>query len=617
MNITRGDFSQPGLITYNGGIQFTFVACDTATEVALVLYDIMSKKEIAVIKMTEEYAFGRVYSVKVSGIHFSQVCYLIKEGESLRLDEYATAIIGRDTWADAGHRIKDDFQVYGGIAPLTTSFKDYPVSIAPCDMVMYKIHIRGFTKGFNMTEDKCNYRGLIAKTAYLKKLGVTSIELMPIYDFEELVLTPKEFLAKNGKKKTSVEHSGRINYWGYGAASYFAPKASYFGGAIEAAAGFRHLVSHFHKNNMEIIMEMSFAEETDPALIIQVLHYYVRYFHVDGFHIIGCNAPAERIVMDPYLARTKLFFESLPDELLQNNHGHKHVFLYNDSYMYVTRQIQNHMNGSMVQYVNHMRRQNSKYGFVNYMSSVTGFSLWDSYSYGEKHNEANGEDNRDGTNYNFSFNHGIEGSTNNKAVNAARFKAMRNAFAALFMSQAVPLIVAADEVACSHGGNNNPYCQDNATGYTLFSSYKNNRLLRQFVAELIAFRKQHTCIRSEQPYAMSDTRHMGIPDLSFHGYEPWSMSIGQEQKAIGILFNGAYAGEKEDVYVCYNFHYDQASLALPLLAPGKRWRLVFNTADYNENYDFSYKSLDNQSTIILPGESISVLVAVVTRSKDA
>ncbi len=616
MNITRGDFSQAGSITYNGGIQFTFVAHDLASSVALVLYDIISKKEIAVIEMTEEYSFGRVYSVRVSGVLASQVCYLIKEGDALRLDEYARTIVGRDTWADVSGRKKDNFQAYGGIAPLSASFKDYPVTIAPCDMVMYKLHMRGFTKGFNMAEDKCNYKGLIAKTAYLKKLGVTSIELQPVYDFEELFLTKKEVLSTKGKKQALVEHSGKINYWGYGAASYFAPKASYFGGAAEAVAGFRHLVSHFHKNNMEIIMEMSFAEETDSDLIIQALHYYVRYFHVDGFHIIGCNAPERRIVTDPYLAKTKLFFESLPDDLLQKNDGHKHVFLYNDSYMDVTRQIQNHMNGSMVQYVNHMRRQNSNFGFVNYMSSVTGFSLWDSYSYGEKHNEANGEENRDGTNYNFSINHGIEGATSNKAVNNARFKAMRNAFAALFMSQAVPLIVAADEVACSHSGNNNPYCQDNSIGYTQFLSYKNNRLLRQFVGELVAFRKQHKCIRSEQPYALSDTRHLGIPDLSFHGYEPWSMSIGEEQKAIGILFNGAYADEKEDVYVCYNFHYDLATLALPLLAPGKRWQLVFNTADYNEKYDFSYKPLDNQSTITLPGESISVLVAVATRSKD-
>ncbi len=616
MNITRGDFSQAGAITYNGGIQFTFVAHDLASSVALVLYDIISKKEIAVIEMTEEYSFGRVYSVRVSGVSASQVCYLIKEGDALRLDEYARTIVGRDTWADVSGRKKDNFQVYGGIAPLSATFKDYPVTIAPCDMVMYKLHMRGFTKGFNMAEDKCNYKGLIAKTAYLKKLGVTSIELQPVYDFEELFLTKKEVLSAKGKKQALVEHSGKINYWGYGAASYFAPKASYFGGAAEAVAGFRHLVSHFHKNNMEIIMEMSFSEETDSDLIIQALHYYVRYFHVDGFHIIGCNAPERRIVSDPYLVKTKLFFESLPDDLLQKNDGYKHVFLYNDSYMDVTRQIQNHMNGSMVQYVNHMRRQNSNFGFVNYMSSVTGFSLWDSYSYGEKHNEANGEENRDGTNYNFSINHGIEGATSNKTVNNARFKAMRNAFAALFMSQAVPLIVAADEVACSHSGNNNPYCQDNSIGYTQFLSYKNNRLLRQFVGELVAFRKQHKCIRSEQPYALSDTRHLGIPDLSFHGYEPWSMSIGEEQKAIGILFNGAYADEKEDVYVCYNFHYDLATLALPLLAPGKRWRLVFNTADYNENYDFSYKPLDNQSTITLPGESISVLVAVAARSKD-
>ena len=355
-------------------------------------------------------------------------------------------------------------------------------------------------------------------------------------------------------------------------------------------------------------MEMAFAKDTPAEMMLECLRYYVRYFHIDGFHIVGCNGPIERIAIDPFLADTKIFYEYIPEEILFKESGKKHLFIYNDSFMNVTRQIENHMNGSMIQFANHMRRQNSAYGFVNYMANVNGFSMWDSFSYGEKHNFDNGEDNRDGTNTNFSFNYGIEGKTTNRMINANRFREMRNAFTALMLAQSVPLFVAADEVAATHLGNNNPYCQDNKMGYTVFSKTKSKEELRSFVKELIAFRKNHKCLRSEEPFLMNDYRHLGLPDMSFHGTEPWMMSIGEEQKALGVLYNGAYVDESEEVFVCYNYHYDSVNMALPLLAPGKRWRLCFNTAEYDG--DFSPKPIHDQQSINVPGNSISVLVGI-------
>lgn len=617
MNISRGDFGEYGpRISGRDAVTFTFAVKPSAEKISIILFDKSTFKQLHLIELSKDYAVGAVYSVLVSGINPDEVCYLLKEDRKAYVDPYATAVVGRDKWADVESREKHQFKVFSGISRIDKDWKDTKVQIAPTDMVLYKLHLRGFTAGFNMSEAKIGtYKGLTSKLSYLKKLGVTSIELMPLYDFEELFLETKAVISPKGKITEALEYTGKINYWGFGLANYFAPKASYFGGADSVCESMRNLISTLHSNGFEAIMEFSFATEVSPELYLDCLKYYVKYFHIDGFHIVGCNAPIERIAAEPFLADTKIFYEFIPEEILCQESGKKHLFIYNDSFMNVTRQIQNHMNGSMVQFANHMRRQNGAYGFVNYMANVNGFSLWDSYSYGEKHNQENGEDNRDGTNNNYSFNYGIEGKTTNKIINANRFREMRNAFTALFMSQSVPLIVAADEMAATHEGNNNPYCQDNKIGYTMFAKNKSKTTLQKFVMNLVEFRKHHKCLRGETPFYMNDYKHLGLPDMSFHGSEPWMMTIGEEQKALGVLYNGAYANEKEDVFVCYNFHYDSVDMALPLLAPGKRWRLCFNTAEFDDKSDFSPKPIHDQQSIKVPGNSISVLVGIKPEKK--
>ena len=610
MKVLRGDFGEYGpRISGKDKAIFTFAIKATTEKAAILLFDKNTKKQISEVELTPEYAMGRVYSIEIAGIDIDNICYLIKEDDKASVDPYGTAIVGRDKWSDVKNRQVNGFDVYSGISHIEKNWKDVEVHVEPSDMILYKLHMRGFTAGMNMAASKIgNSKGVISKIPYFKELGITSLEIMPIYDFEELFLDNKMNISPKGVVTETKVFSGKKNYWGFGTANYFAPKASYFGGADSASEGLRAMVSSVHNNGMELIMEMAFAAETTDDLILDCLKYYVKYYHIDGFHIVGCNAPIERIALEPYLAQTKIFYEFIPEEILCNEKGEKHLFVYNDSFMNVTRQIENHMNGSMVQFANHMRRQNSSYGFVNYMANVNGFSLWDSYSYGEKHNYDNGEDNRDGTNNNFSFNYGIEGKTTNKTINANRFREMRNAFSALLLSQSVPLFVAADECAATHLGNNNPYCQDNKIGYTMFSKTKSKDSLTKFVKQLVEFRKNHRCLRTETPFLMNDYRHLGLPDMSFHGTEPWMMSIGEEQKALGVLYNGAYVDEDEEVFVCYNFHYDNVDMALPLLAPGKRWRLCFNTAEYED--DFSPKPIHDQQSINVPGNSISVLVGI-------
>lgn len=612
MRISRGNFGEFGpRISGSESFTVTFEAKPGTSKVAIILYEIDSKKRVEVCPLSDDHRVGLVYSVEISGVNLDNTCYLIQEDDRKYVDPYACAVIGRDKWADVSAREKTAFKVYSGISNINKDWKDAKVDIAPSDMFIYKLHVRGFTAGLGMSSSKVgSYKGVTSKLSYLKKLGVTTIEFMPIYDFEELILEEKMLISPKGLRSMATVHTGKTNYWGFGQANYFAPKASYFGGASAACDGLRNMVSTIHAKGMEVVMEMAFAYETSDDVIINCLKHYVKYFHIDGFHIVGCNAPIARIAAEPYLADTKIFYEFIPEEILCKEAGKKHLFIYNDSFMNVTRQIENHMNGSMVQFANHMRRQNQAYGFVNYMANVNGFSLWDSYSYGEKHNADNGEDNRDGTNNNYSFNYGVEGKTNNKTINNNRFKEMRNAFTALFISQAIPLMVAGDEVAATHMGNNNPYCQDNKVGYTVFTKTKSKSTLQRFVMELAEFRKNHKCLRVESPFLMNDYKHLGLPDMSFHGSEPWMMTIGEEQKSLGVLYNGAYTHEKEDVFVCYNFHYDSVDMALPLLSPGKRWRLCFNTAEYDDKSDFTPKPIHDQQSIKVPGSSISILVGI-------
>lgn len=612
MRAARGNFTEFGpRVNEDNSLTITFETTPGTKKASIKIFNKTTKHLMKTISMTEEMAFGRVFSVCISEINPYEICYLLELDGKVMLDPYCTAVTGRDTWADAKNRETVGYKLYSSVANIENDWTDNKVKIKPNDMIIYKLHMRGFTAGHKMSASKKgNFSGIISKIPYLKKLGITSVEFMPLYDFEELFIEKRQLIDSKGHRKETCEFTNKINYWGYGDAAYFAPKASYFLGENNACDNLRKMISSFHKNNMLCFMEMSFADKVSDDLIIRCLKFYVKYYHIDGFHILGCNAPIERIANDPFLEETKIFYEYISEEILAKESGNKHLFIYNDSFMDVTRQIQNHMNGSMVQFANHMRRQNSAYGFVNYMANVCGFSLWDSYSYGEKHNLANGEDNRDGTNSNFSFNYGVEGPTKNKAINSSRFREMRNALAALMLSQSVPLIVAADEWAASHDGNNNPYCQDNAVGYTMFTKSKNKNINFDFLCKLIEFRKAHKCIRSESPFTMSDYNHLGLPDMSFHGSQPWMMFIGEEQKSLGVLYNGAYASENEDVYICYNFHYDSVEMALPVLSSGKRWRLCANTSEYTIDCDFTPKPIHDQQSITVAGSSISILVGM-------
>ena len=207
-----------------------------------------------------------------------------------------------------------------------------------------------------------------------------------------------------------------------------------------------------------------------------------------------------------------------------------------------------------------MKRQHSAYSFVNFAAqTANGFSLWDVYTYSEKHNEANGEDNTDGNNYNFSHNYGVEGETNSRTVLNFRFRHVRSALAAAILGQSVPMICAGDEIGNTQFGNNNAYCQDNETGWVTFSRKAANKKLKEYTRDLIAFRKAHKILAYPEPMQMTDHKHKGMPDLSYHGKEPWIMWLSDNMRSIGMFYNGDYGinGKEEDVMLLFNFYFQE------------------------------------------------------------
>ncbi len=604
--ITIGHFTRFGAIIKDNIAEFTFET-KTDQRAFILLYDRHSKKQTARIAVPEDYSIGRVYSIRISGYSWERLCYLLEKDGDICMDEYACSVVGRETWMDES-RSKSNYRVYGGFCLGEYTWKETRKAILPQDMVLYKLHLRGITMQNGLgTGKRGNYKGIIQKLPQWKELGITSLEFLPIYDFEEIKYQFHYKLDENRKTMMVAEDPIGTNFWGYGKADYFAPKASYFG-ARDADIHMKQMVEAIHNAGMEIIMEMSFVPGIKEDRIINCLRYWVMEYHIDGFHLLGMGLPVEQIAEDAFLGKTKIFYDNFPEEVLMSQSQPAHLFVTNDEFIYPLRKLQNHLDGSIAELSNYLRRQGNGYSFVNYAASNTGFTLWDAYSYGEKHNDGNGEDNCDGSNYNCSHNYGCEGQTANRIINRNRMTAVRTALCAVFTAQGVPMIMAGDEAGNTQSGNNNPYCQDNEVGWVTYSRRKLPKELAKYVANLIKFRREHSILSNPLPMKMNDYKHTGMPDLSYHGRQPWIMGIGEEKKALGILYNSAYGRdpEEEDVMVCFNFYYGEESFALPRLRQNRKWYFVTNSG-LNE-WMPDEEPMQDQGYCAVPGGTITILI---------
>ena len=294
------------------------------------------------------------------------------------------------------------------------------------------------------------------------------------------------------------------------------------------------------------------------------------------------------------------------EDLLEQDYAYPHLFVYRDEFYYPLRKMLNHKEICLTDFVNQMRKQKKYAGFVNYAASNDGFTLADVFMYSEKHNEANGENNADGNDWNYSDNYGIEGPTRKKYIESLRKKQLRNAITAVFLAQGIPLLAAGDEIGNSQRGNNNAYCQDNAVGWVNWKNDKKYASLQQFVRKMTAFRKAHPVLRMEEPMRMNDYKGLGYPDLSFHCDSAWTVGFSPNRQSVGMLYCGLYADCEEMIYVAYNFHTGKQFLALPKLPKSKKWYKVMDTG--NENGFLEKEMIMDAVQVEIAGMSIQILI---------
>ena len=474
--VKEGNYTALGAIVSKEQITFTFQGEKEDSCYVVLIHKETGEQEK--IEVPASYCLGSLRSVTVSGMKAENYNYLYEINGKEILDPYAKAVSGREVWKD-NSRKENNYKVYGSFVQDNFSWgEDKTLEIPKSEMVMYKLHVRGFSMG-NASAGKANgtFAGIKNKLSYLSDLGVTTVELMPVYEFEELpIIMPEEnhlpdYVTWTPEAEDVIkpltplaEDGGRINYWGYGAGNYFAVKASYATDPKKASVEFKKLVKALHEKHMECVMEMCFPDDTNQNLILDALRFWVKEYHIDGFHLIGGNIPVVAIVQDAILSRTKIFMEDFGASF-HNGRKYKNLYVYKEEYQFATRQLLNHYNCDIREFVNQQKKQGDELGYVNFIATNNGFTLADLFMYNDKHNEDNGENNCDGTDYNLSNNYGVEGPTRKKYINEIRRGKMRNAFMMLLFAQGVPLIWAGDEFGNSQKGNNNAYCQDNEIGW--------------------------------------------------------------------------------------------------------------------------------------------------------
>lgn len=592
-------------VTKNGkDINFAVVVRD-GKDCSLLLYKKGQQKIAAELPFTEKMRFGDIYALQIENFPVKEYEYNYRIDGDVIQDPYAACLRGREVW---GTQIESPHAVRGGIQFERFFWQgDRKLMLPYEECVLYITHVRGFTKdSSSKVRHPGTFAGVREKIPYLKSLGINQLELMPVYEF-----------AETGSKKTSRKHMpicradrARMNYWGYGDANFFAPKASYSASG-NPVRELKELVRELHRNGIELILEFYFPDRTSPYLIRDCICYWMAEYHIDGVHVNSQGAPVVDLAQDPKLSGIKIMSESFPLENIYDPDyipAYRRLAEYNDGFLQRARQFLRGDEDMLGQIAWSMRRNPPQNAVVNYMAYHNGFTLFDAVTYDVKHNEANGENNRDGNNYNYSCNYGEEGRTSSRKLEKLRRRQLRNAFLLILLSQGVPAVYGGDEMGNSQQGNNNVWCQDNEISWIQWSSRKADRNLRAFVKDAIRFRKEFPAFGRRGEYTMKDMLSKGVPDLSYHGRKAWYGEFENYSRQIGILYAGCYTGAMT-CYVAYNMHTTEHELALPTLGRGEYWHIVADTG--REVHAFYEKGkeplLEKQKTVTVPPRTILIL----------
>lgn len=678
--IRPGFFRMYGACVASNGVSFT-INSHGATRCTLLLFKPQAPKPYARIPFPDSYRIGDTYSMLVYDIKPDEFEYafsfdgpyepakgLLFNEENVLLDPYSRAVTGQRKWGekpeggkDFEYRarvVKSSFD-WGNIKQLEQPFED---------LVIYEIHVRGYTKDKSSgVSAPGTFAGLKDKIPYLKDLGINAVELMPIFEFDEM------------ESARVVDGVQLYNYWGYNTVSFFAPNTSYAFNEEHNHEGdeLKSLIKALKENGIEVILDVVFnhtaeGNEMGPCFsfkgidnnvyymltpdahyynfsgcgnvmncnhpvvrnfIIDCLRHWAIEYRVDGFRfdlasILGrdqngapmANPPIlESLAFDPVLGKMKLIAEawdagglyqvgSFPSwnrwaEWNGRYRDDMRSFLKGDDGMAgnaITR-----ITGSRDLYSQESRGHKAS---VNFLTCHDGFTLYDLYSYNEKHNEKNGWNNTDGDNNGHSWNCGAEGETDDPNVNGLRRRLIKNAFAALLCSRGPAMFFAGDEFCNTQFGNNNAYCQDNIISWLDWSRLEEFKEIHDFVRHMIQFRKEHPILRK-----MTKPSSCQFPEISVHNGTPFNASTDYKTKLIGIMYAGRNEEDTEDdiVFYCMNAYWEPLVMQLPVLPNGKHWHVDTNTnAEYFDGEDFTEKTeLLGVNTIRVPARTTIILVA--------
>lgn len=583
-----------GVVLHSDGINFA-AAIPDELEAKLIVTD-LNGKEIRRIDLPVSGRTGEVSSVFLTGADPESIAYFYEIDGKHFLDPYAVRIRGEICY------------------PACRSF-DWESEKAPCirteDLAVYKLHVRGFTKKAGSgVKHRGTFTGLAEKIPYIRDLGFNAVELMPVYEYDDILeVKPFSEAETNAEGKTEARISG--NYWGYAEVNrYFAPREKY-AATQDASYEFCSMVKAFHDAGIEVILEMYFPPKTDPFLALQAVRHWKSYYHVDGFHFIGEGTPVCWLVSDPLLKKTKLMIERVdPSWYGGNIPKSRHLLEYNSDFEHVGRSLLKGDEGQIGTFSAYIRRNPQTHSYVNYMANVNGFTLFDAVCYDRKHNEANGEGNLDGSDINCSWNCGVEGPSRKKAVRELRLRQIKNALAYVFLAQGVPLLYAGDEMLNSQGGNNNAYSSDDPTGWVDWNSSAAALEVRNFVKKLLEIRKDHKIFHMRRELRGTDYRGLGYPDISFHDSSAWVSEREFMTRTLAVLLGGMYTREEnlpEDdfFYIAYNAYWEKHPFALPVLPKSYTWELFLDTGEGTEAKD--HAEISDQKYCECPPRSVSVL----------
>lgn len=604
INITRGNPLIMGATVIGDKINFT-VTAKKNSQCKVVLYEKNTGKIAANIPFEASHVTGNVYAMMVEGIDYNKYDYNFMIDETVVTDAYAKALSGKKDWGVVpenlrGIIINDEYDWQ----------KDAPLNIPFDETIMYRLHVRGFTKHqSSKIKHKGTYLGIVDKIPYFKELGITMIELMPAYEFNEV----KEEPITSMRGQFSIERP-KLNYWGYADGYTFSPKASF---AFSDKPGsevneFKYMVKELHKNGIEISMEFFFPTGTNPKMILDCLYYWVMEYHIDGIHVNCEEAVMRMIQTDDILSCTKIFtysFAADTDFYNSRNVVTKNLANFNDDFMVSARRF---IKGDedMLGAVSYKIKANPPgAAVVNYVANHNTFTLYDTVSYDRKYNEDNGENNNDGAIYNYSWNCGAEGDTRKRKIMELRKKQIKNALTLVFLSQGVPMIYAGDEMCNSQKGNNNPYCLDNEISWTNWNTTAMAKEIFEFTRQLIEFRKKHKILHLKEEPRQMDHKSYGLPDMSYHGTKAWFADLSHFNRHFSVMYCGKYAMDsggvdEPDIYIAYNMYWEPQQFGIPSARNKKEWEVAFSTDDSNKEDGTKIKKMYSVCE-----RSITVLIA--------